>query len=71
MNAEVVHDDHELRRLWHAANPGVTPTPWDGPPARPALYLMPTPLEQLPLALPPAEPINLAEYRRQRRPESD
>lgn len=63
MSAELVHDDYELRRLWHAANPGVTPTPWDTPPLAP---------RRLTLVPPPApEPLDLAAYRRQRRPGLD
>lgn len=62
MSAEFVHDDYELQRLWHAANPGVTPTPWDTPVARPLIYVV------LPQPDDPPEPIDLAAYRRRRRP---
>lgn len=58
MNAELVHDEDWLQRAWLAANPGVTPTPWDGPHG-PTLYALPART---------AEPVDLAQYRRRSSP---
>lgn len=59
MTAELVHDEDWLRRAWMAANPGVTPTPWDAPLPHPRLRLVPAPAEA---------PVDLAAYRQQRHP---